>query len=246
MPSVTQVYEELCRLAPPELAQSWDNSGLLVNMGGEVTGVLCALDITPAVVREAQQLGCNLTVSHHPVIFAPLKSLSAGDVPALLVQSGISAICMHTNLDAAAGGVNDVLAEKIGLQNVCEFAQLGRIGTLSSPVSAREFAAMCAQRLGASVRLADAGKPVQRVALVGGSGGDMAVQAAAEGADILLTGDASHHHALDALAAGISLAAAGHYCTEAPVVPVLAQRLSQAFSGLRVLISQQGGPFITL
>ena len=110
MTTVQQIYEEMQRIAPLALAESWDNPGLLVDCGGEVSRVLVTLDITPEVVEEAARKGCGLIVSHHPVIFSPLKKLSGQDVAFQLVKSGISAICMHTNLDAAEGGVNEVLA----------------------------------------------------------------------------------------------------------------------------------------
>ena len=114
--AVQEIYDTLQKIAPPELACSWDNVGLLVNAGTPVTGVLTALDITPAVVREAVENDCELIVSHHPVIFDPLRRLDKDDVPALLMQNGISAICMHTNLDAAPGGVNDMLSDVLGIQ----------------------------------------------------------------------------------------------------------------------------------
>ena len=112
--AVQEIYDTLQKIAPPELACSWDNVGLLVNAGTPVTGVLTALDITPAVVREAVENDCELIVSHHPVIFDPLRRLDKDDVPAMLMQNGISAICMHTNLDAAPGGVNDMLSDVLG------------------------------------------------------------------------------------------------------------------------------------
>ena len=111
MTTVQQVYEGMQRLAPPELAEHWDNPGLLVDCGGAVRRVLVTLDITPEVVAEAAAKQCTVIVAHHPVIFDPLKRLCPADVPYQLVQAGISAICMHTNLDAAEGGVNDVLAD---------------------------------------------------------------------------------------------------------------------------------------
>lgn len=104
--SVQQILGFLRAVAPQELALDWDNVGLLVDAGQPVDGVLTTLDITPAVVREAVENDCQLIVSHHPVIFHPLRTLAADDVPALLMKNGISAICMHTNLDAAPGGVN--------------------------------------------------------------------------------------------------------------------------------------------
>ena len=114
MTTVQQIYEEMQRIAPLALAESWDNPGLLVDCGGEVSRVLVTLDITPEVVEEAARKGCGLIVSHHPVIFSPLKKLSGQDVAFQLVKNGISAICMHTNLDAAEGGVNEVLASGCG------------------------------------------------------------------------------------------------------------------------------------
>ena len=110
MATTNDIYAEMQRYAPLELAESWDNPGLLVDCGREVSRVLVTLDITPEVVEEAAAGGCELIVSHHPVIFSPLKKLTPRDVSFQLVQKGISAICMHTNLDAAEGGVNEVLA----------------------------------------------------------------------------------------------------------------------------------------
>ena len=128
MTTVQQVYEVMQRLAPPELAEHWDNPGLLVDCGGEVRRVLVTLDITPEVVAEAAAKQCTVIVAHHPVIFDPLKRLCPADVPYQLVQAGISAICMHTNLDAAEGGVNDVLADLFGIRQRTAFADgCGRV-----------------------------------------------------------------------------------------------------------------------
>ena len=110
MATTNDIYAEMQRYAPLELAESWDNPGLLVDCAREVSRVLVTLDITPEVVEEAAAGGCELIVSHHPVIFSPLKKLTPRDVSFQLVQKGISAICMHTNLDAAEGGVNEVLS----------------------------------------------------------------------------------------------------------------------------------------
>ena len=117
MRTVNELYEAMQRIAPLELAESWDNPGLLVNCCRPVDRVLVTLDITPDVVEEAAAKGCGLIVAHHPVIFSPLKRLAPKDVPFQLVQNGISAICMHTNLDAAEGGVNEVLAGMFGMRN---------------------------------------------------------------------------------------------------------------------------------
>ena len=147
--TVQQVLEILTRIAPPELACSWDNVGLLVDAGHPVTAITTALDITADVVRDAAAAGCELIVSHHPVIFDPMHRIAADDIPALLIREGISAICMHTNLDAAQGGVNDTLAGLLGMEHCEPFAEsCGRIGTLPAPATAAELAAQCNRILG--------------------------------------------------------------------------------------------------
>lgn len=237
MASVKELYEMLAGLAPVELAESWDNVGLLVDSGRPVTSVLVTLDITPAVVEEASRLGCELIVSHHPVIFGGLKRLSREDVAYLLVEKGISAICMHTNLDAADGGVNDTLADLFGMRERVSFAEgCGRIGKIV-PMSTRELAEKAQQVLHTSVKFADAGKPVETLAVISGAGGSMFEDAVALHADCLLTGEANHHQALDSVRLGMSLIAATHQATEWPVVSVLAQQMKKAFPQLQVQCS---------
>ena len=178
MPSLTELASYLESIAPAQTAESWDNVGVLVRCAQEVTGVLCALDITPATVREARAVGCNAIVSHHPVIFRPLKELRQDDVPALLVREGVSAVCMHTNLDKAQGGVNDVLAQALGLRDTEPFAGgIGRVGVLPETMEAAAFAQFVGKALAAPVKWADAHGPVRRVAVVSGSGGDFSAEA---------------------------------------------------------------------
>ncbi|MDD4849538.1 MAG: Nif3-like dinuclear metal center hexameric protein [Gemmiger sp.] len=233
-----EVLQQLQALAPPELAESWDNIGLLVDAGAPISRILTTLDITPAVVAEAAGKGCGLIVAHHPVIFAPLKALSAGSVPGLLLKNGISAICMHTNLDAAPGGVNDTLAALLGMTDTTVFAGgCGRVGALAAPTTAAALAALCENVLGARVKYADAGKPVRRLAEVSGSGGSFWEEALAQGADCLVTGEASHHHACDALQAGLSVVVAGHWATERPIAAVLAGYLQKALPGIPAEVS---------
>lgn len=239
--SVGQVLAFLQRLAPPSLALDWDNVGALVECEGPVHGILTALDITAETVAEAQQRDCQLIVSHHPVLFHPLRRLHYNNVIYKMVRAGISGICMHTNLDSAAGGTGDTLAALLGLEGVTAFAvdgapQLGRIGSLPQPMTLPQLAALCARRLQTPVRYVPAGRPVRRVAVVTGAGDEVA-DALAAGAEALVTGEAGYHQALDAAAAGLGLIAAGHYGTEAPIAAVLAQKLAAAFPGLRVQCS---------
>lgn len=249
MITVNQIYETMQRIAPLELAESWDNPGLLVDCGGPVEKVLVTLDITPEVVEEAAAKGCSLIVAHHPVIFSPLKKLGSRDVPFQLVQSGISAICMHTNLDAAEGGVNEVLAGIFGMRNWETFAGgCGRVGEID-PITVPQLAKKAQQELAkrcnlpaegpaVQVKYTDSGMPVRRLAVISGAGGSLFEDALAQGADCLLTGEANHHHAIDAKRLGLSLIAAGHYATEFPVTAVVAEKLRGAFPALEVLVSE--------
>ena len=251
MTTVQQVYEAMQRIAPLQLAESWDNPGLLVDCGGTVHRILVTLDITPEVVAEAAQKHCELIVAHHPVIFDPLRTLSEKDVPFLLVRSGISAVCMHTNLDAAEGGVNDVLAEIFGMRDAVPFAdgcgRVGEIDPITVPQLARkaqqELAARCNLPLDGSaavqVKFADHGRVVRRLAVISGAGGSMFEQALAQNADCLLTGEANHHHACDAKRLGIALVAAGHYATEFPVTAAVAKRLQALLPETEVLVSTE-------
>ena len=214
MTTVQQVYEVMQQLAPPELAEHWDNPGLLVDCGGDVRRVLVTLDITPEVVAEAAAKQCTVIVAHHPVIFDPLKRLCPADVPYQLVQAGISAICMHTNLDAAEGGVNEVLAGIFGMRDWKVFADgCGRVGEVD-PITVPELARKAQAVLGGrcnqprsgpavQVKFADTGRTVKRLAVISGAGGSMFEDALAVGADCLLTGEANHHAAIDAVRLGL-------------------------------------------
>ena len=240
MTTTHQIYEAMQRIAPLELAESWDNPGLLVDCGGPVEKVLVTLDITPEVVEEAAAKGCSLIVAHHPVIFSPLKKLGSRDVPFQLVQSGISAICMHTNLDIADGGVNDALMAALGAEvtgglepagTAADGRTLtcGRVGKLPNPMTMAEFLPYVAGRLHVNgLRYVDGGLPVERIAVCGGSGGNMLELAAAKGCDTFLA----------AKGLGINLIDADHFCTENVVIPVLQEKLQQQFPDVMFTVSQ--------
>lgn len=172
MIQVKQILHCLEQTAPYDLAEHWDNVGLLVgDPEAEVEGVLCALDITETVVEEAAERGCNLIVAHHPVIFTSVNRVTAdtvtGRIVISMIQKGISGICMHTNMDCAAAGVNDLLAASLGLTDVInmgagEGGNLGRVGNLPRPMTLEQFAQHVKLSLDAGgVRVADGGKMVQ-------------------------------------------------------------------------------------
>lgn len=197
MPRVEEIHAFLEEIAPCALAEEWDNVGTLVDCGREVSGVMTALDITGTTIAEAAEAGCELIVSHHPVIFHPLRRWDCTDPCYQMIRRQISGICMHTNLDTAAGGVNDQLAALFGLGEVRALEQMGRVGRLPAPMDPRRL--RCSARRSSARRGCSSptpGRPIRTLAVLGGAGGEFAAAAKAAGADCLLTGEASHHDAL--------------------------------------------------
>ncbi len=231
MTTVNDIFSFLCTLAPVETAMDYDNCGFLVgDLGSPVEKVLLALDITPQVVTLAKELGAELIVSHHPVIFHPLKRLEAGSAPYMLAQSGISAVCMHTNLDRADEcGVNICLARAAGLKNIELDAENCIAYGEVEETSAADFAAAVKNALGCcGVRYTDSGAAVRRVAVSGGAGGGNIFLITGK-ADAFVVGEIRHHELLYAAEKGISVIDAGHRKTEEIVLPALLSRLSERF-----------------
>lgn len=242
--TVSELYAILNERISPSLSCDWDNDGIMCmpEPDRKVNKILLALDMTEAVVDHAIAEGCDLIISHHPLLFRGVKHMSMTDPVARrtikLCRAGIAAFSFHTRLDALAGGVNDVLTARLGLTNVAPFGEegIGRVGTLKAPMSAEAFAAMVADRLNApSVALADAGKPVTRVAVLGGSGGDDVPVALGTGADAYVTGEAGHHWLVDAPEMGLTLIVAGHYHTEYLVMERLAMLLAELLPDAKLL-----------
>jgi len=238
MTTTGDIFQFIDGFAPFRTAMDFDNPGLLVgDENTEVTKSLLSLDITPEVVREASQLGAQLIISHHPVIFHPLKRLNTDSVPYLLASRSIAAICAHTNLDMAPGGVNDCLAGRLKLKNVrmlCENSPSGLPESLCGETDREygplEFAQFVKNALGCEgLRYVDGGRRVSLVGLCGGGGADYLYDAAQAGCQAFVTGECKHNILLDAESLGVTLVAAGHFETEDPVIPALIQRLAERF-----------------
>lgn len=228
----------------------WDNVGLLAGRPDrEAVKILVALDVTEWVAEEAIEIGANLIVSHHPVMncaWRPVQTVRDDDPQGRLllrlIESGVGVVCMHTNLDAAEGGVNDALAARLGLRGV-EKLEGGdgilRAGTVAEQTCG-SFAASVKKALGAgSVRFTDSGGPVRRVAVGGGACGGYFRAAAQAGCDALVTADVKYDQFLDAKALGLMLLDAGHFPTENVVCPVLADYLRRRFPGVEVVDSRR-------
>ncbi len=240
--TVEDIMAGLEHVAPGRLAEDWDNVGLQVGHPEWPAGrVLVALDPTPTVVAEAIRDGIQVIVTHHPLIFRPLRNLNLSTVTGALIQRLIEArvavITAHTNLDSVPGGVNDVLVDRLDLQAVTVLqpfaddarAGLGRVGHLPQPVVFETLVRDVKTRLGLS-QIRYAGQPqkdVQRVAVCSGSGGSLVNLFLASEADVYVTGDVRYHDARDIEAHGRGVIDIGHFESEAVIIQHLAQRLSE-------------------
>lgn len=245
--TVNGLFKYLCELAPLELQMDFDNSGFLIGRGEAVVNcALLALDVTSEVIDEAIEKKAELIISHHPVFLHAIKAITDQDPDQQrllrLIEHKIACISMHTNLDIAQGGVNDVLLGLFGIRSECALDEdgCGRIGEVDAPMPMEDFLALCRKRLHTNgLRYHDAGRPVKRLAVMGGSGGDSVERAAALGCDTYLTADIKYHQFLLAKELGINLIDGDHFCTENPVIDNMAVRLRQEFPDVRFLISQR-------
>ena len=251
MITVNDVFAFLNTVAPIDLQMDFDNSGFLIGDGtSAVTSVLIALDITDQVVDEAWSKNVQLIISHHPVIFHPMKNLSLNPETKKyysLIRHNISAICLHTNLDIVEGGVNDILLDRLGARccSALDRDRCGRIGEYEEARDLHVFLTYCKERLGAEgLRYYDAGKPVKRIAVMGGAGASAIRDAWMQGCDTFVTADLKYHDFRLAEELGINLIDADHYYTENPVVEMLRQKLSAHFPELRISVSEKHGQII--
>lgn len=236
--TVGDVYRAIDAFAPFELAEEWDNAGILAGSSQTaVKGILCALDLNFKVIEEAATKGANLIVTHHPILFRGRKNLREDDVEGrmlcALIRSGISLIAAHTNFDNASPGVNDALAARLGLENVLSLENGMRMGEINA-LNLEALRVLTEQRLRAPVRCYGEGERcVRRVAVLGGAGGDFWPQAFAAGADVYITGEIAHHKAWDAYQSGMCILEAGHAATELPAVKMLTDGLQNAANGVK-------------
>ncbi len=244
--TVKDLYEIIDRLAPFSTQAKGDNSGFLVGSSGQdVLAVLFALDVTEAVIDEAVSLGAQLIVTHHPLMFSPLRSLTDTDYEGRLIRrltrESISLISAHTNLDQAPGGVNDTLAERCGLTDMSGESYF-RFGFLPEPLTAEKYAEELKTLLRTDVRVMGPGNAmVRKIGLSSGGGSDMWRFAAESGCDAFISGEIKHHWGLALADCGIVGFECGHFATEEPGIRALASALqkevNQVECNLRVYVS---------
>ena len=250
MPVVNEILNYLFSVAPERYKMEWDNIGLMCGHADrEVTKLLVALDATLEVAEEAKALGCELVVTHHPLIYGGTNTVSdatlTGKRILAYLENGLSVISMHTNLDCAPGGVNDVLAERLGLQDIRvmpnyhdDAPYLIRYGEVEEQRLA-DFVPFVGQKLACKgLRYADGGSKVHRVAVGGGSCGDCLLPVREKlGCDTFVTADVKYHQFADARELGLNLIDAGHFETENPVCTYLVQKLRAEFPEIEVVKS---------
>lgn len=244
MSTVNEILAFLDTVAPAASKMDWDNVGLLCgSRKREVSKILVALDPFEDAAEEAVEIGADLIVTHHPLIFQTVKNVtddtSIGRVILTLAKHDISAINAHTNLDVAEGGVNDVLAQVLGLQNV-EVVPGGllRIGDVNAQ-PLESFLVHVKNTLGCPGLRYVGSVEVHRVAVGGGACGSELMDAVDAGCDTFVTSDIKYNTFWDAHDLGINLIDAGHFYTENPVCKILADKLSAAFPQISVEISKK-------
>lgn len=227
-------------IAPKALAYDYDNVGLIVGtLKDDINRVLVALDCTLPVIEEAVEFGADLIITHHPLLTSPVKRILP-DMPETmavfrLIKNNIAHIAMHTNLDCARHGVNDCIAEGLGLVNTEAAGEdgLARMGELEIPMTLYELSLHVEEKLATKVRVCgEAGRAIKSVAVIGGSGGSAVSDMRALGADVLITGEMKHSQAIDAMHLGMCAIVAGHFETETIVIKSLVGRLQTQTNGV--------------
>ena len=253
MATVRDIFDFIGTVAPAYMKESWDNVGLNCGrMDKEIKTILVALDPFEGVCKEAAEIGADLLVTHHALLWNPgfiTDETQQGKNTLFLIEHGIPCINAHTNLDLAPGGVNDTLAKVLGLTDVHVVNPVGtdangqeygllRCGTVDTQ-PLETFLALVKDRLGCpGLRYADGAKPVHKVCVGGGACGSELMDAYRAGCDTFVTADVKYNQFWDAKDLGMTIIDAGHYYTENPVVKVLADKIQQAFPDIRVLVSK--------
>ena len=250
---IRQVLEALEQFAPLPLQESWDNAGLQLGLTeADVSGALLCLDVNEQIVDEAIRKGCNLIVSHHPLLFRGLKQISGADYVQRCVikalKNDIVIISMHTNMDNAKNGVNWKIAERLGLQQCQFFAQKqvgdieagsGVVGLLPQPMAADDFILMVKRQFGVECALCNEllRRPISKVALCGGAGDFLLPDAISLGADAFITGE-MHYHQYFGYEQRIQICVIGHYQSEQFTSEIFRDIINKECPGVRTEIAE--------
>ncbi len=244
MTTVKNIYDYINSIAPFDAQEEWDNSGHLVgDYRKEVKKCVMALDCTKDVCRFARDVGADLVLTHHPIIFGGVSDVKSDSVVYMLANAGISGLSAHTNFDFAIGGINDNLAQRLGLQNARHLDDsLIVAGELEGEMSIDDLAEYVSDKLGcAGIRYTDTDKPIKTVA-VGGGACEEFTELAAQNADAFITGDMKYHAMLKAAECGFPVISAGHYETEHDSFMMLKDKLESIFTDVEFISANQPNP----
>ncbi len=245
MTKVKDIYDFLDSIAPFKSAMDFDNCGILIgDSDHEVKSAVISLDITSEVCDEAHDLGANLIISHHPIIFKPIKNISFKNIASKMIKNEINAICAHTNLDMAKFGVNFHLASSLGISNLSPLCMekespLGFVGELKKDMDSNEFAIFVKEKLNCKgVRYTNIKTKIKKVGVCSGSGGNLVAEAYKKGVDAFVTGEIKHSEILLANHLGITVVDAGHFKTENVIINPLKIMLSEKFKNVKFITSE--------
>lgn len=247
MATVRDIYNFIDSIAPFNSSEEWDNSGLLVgDKNKTLTKILFALDCTEDVINQAVSCDAELIVTHHPIIFKPISSVSSESLVYRLIKNDLSIISAHTNYDKAIDGVNDILCNACELQNIAHIdGACLNIGDLKNEMNSNELAQFIKSKLNGIVRYNSIDKTIKKAAVCSGSGSDYLTLAKELNCDVLITGDGSHHDFLDADELGLLLVCAGHFETENIAIKPLADKIKKKFD-IKCVIAAQNSPINTI
>lgn len=251
MTTIGDIYSFIDSLAPFRIQDGFDNSGLLVgSKTDEVKKVLISLDCNLAVADEAKELGCDLVLTHHPILFRAIKKLDISHPAVRLLKYGIGCVCAHTNLDSADYNISDIMCEMMGYKPNGDIFSINRTDSESgdsvgygriadvSEISACDLAKRAKEAFNCgAVKFVDGKKPITRVAFCSGAGGDFLYDCLANKVQGYITSEVKHHEFLDASDLGITVIDAGHFNTEVIVLPYLKKILEEKFSDVEFIIS---------
>ncbi len=234
MVTAKKIYSVLDKIMPFESQEKWDNSGLLVDSKLESEKVLCCLDVTNAVIDRAIEEKCKIIVSHHPIIYSAIKSISSDSILYRVIQNNISVISAHTNFDKYRYGTCFKLADFCGLHGEIEYKELGLIISLYENSNFEEFLTKIKSNVEIPVQYVKGNDLIKRVFVIGGSGKGMAEEVISYNCDCLLTGESGYHDMLDLKEKGISTVCLGHDESEKISVETLANIIKNEFGEIEV------------
>lgn len=250
--SVNEIINIMEKIAPSRFVLDWDNAGLLLgNSNQSVHKILVCLDITESTIKEALHLGCNLIISHHPLIFYPLKQIqedhNVGKLIYMLIKHNIAIFAAHTNLDIAAGGTNDILAELLELKDIHPLSAkspyidyenrtgMGRIGVVPDKITLHKLcdklSCLCNSKMIRTI--GDKQNRIQKIAICTGSGSEVIPWSVNASADVLVTGEIKYHDALEVISRNFTVVEIGHFSSEWIVIPFLIKRLQKEVNTLQ-------------